>query len=161
MHTGRNKFILITVFTVHTNLIISVIVTPECRYFNNFLPVSRATVPLNPPFLPLSSGSSARSWADTVRGREAAATSGPASSSQPPHLRSAEDLRASAGGSSRQLGAPAAAGGHPDQQEEEGWCTVRRARSRYDICALYLLTYHTYRTYSVMPCMGPCSPLTT
>ncbi len=65
-----------------------------------------------------------------MRGREAVATSGPASSCQPSHLRSAEDLRA-AGGSSRQPGA-AAAGSHPDQQEEEGWCTVRRARSRYD-----------------------------
>ncbi len=88
---------------------------------------SRETVPLNPPFLLPVSGSSARSWADTVRGREAAATS----SSQPAHLRSAEDLRAAAGGSIRQSGA-AAAGSHPDQQEEEGWCTVRRARSRYD-----------------------------
>jgi hypothetical protein len=104
---------------------------PECRYFNNFLTVSRETVPLKPAFLLLFSGSSARSWADTVRGRESATSSGAASSCQPPHLRSAEDLRA-AGGSSRQSGA-AAAGGHPDQQEEEGWCTVRRARSRYDI----------------------------
>ena len=76
-------------------------------------------------------GSSARSWADTVRGREAVSRADqqahPPHSPPSPHqlgslLRSAEDLTAR-----HQQQGPNI---QPDQ-EEEGWCTVRRARSRY------------------------------